>query len=331
MSLSKIVSGASQIFDKLPQGAQRLVVSPYLRKGLAILVAWKVLKAVNSYISQCSQNNWVRIGPWDPTKELAVLTGGSSGIGKQILEDLAKVNVKVIILDIQEPTFELPPNTYFYHADITSLSVVKAVANEIRKEHGNPTILINNAGVGFGKTLLDSSEANIRLTLDVNTTSHFWTVKEFLPAMIQKDHGHIITLASVASFITVGELTPYCCSKAAALAFHEGLTQEIRHWYKSQRIRTSIIHPFWVRTPLIDNLLKEGNVKTPMMSPKDVSSAVVKQIVSQNGGQVILPSSQSSVSLLRSLPSWLQDRMRNETSLQIVRLRQLAKERGEEK
>jgi short-subunit dehydrogenase len=115
---------------------------------------------------------------------------------------------------------------------------VKEVGNQIRKEHGNPTILINNAGVGFGETVLDAPEEHIRLTMEVNALSHYWTVKEFLPAMIQKDHGHIITVASIASFAAVGELSAYAGSKAAALAFHESLTQELRHWYKAKKVRT---------------------------------------------------------------------------------------------
>lgn len=115
---------------------------------------------------------------------------------------------------------------------------MKEVANQIRREHGDPTILINNAGVAFGETLLDAPEEHIRLTMEVNTLSHYWTVKEFLPAMIQKDQGHIITVASIASFVSVGELAAYASSKAAALAFHESLTQELRHWYKAKKIRT---------------------------------------------------------------------------------------------
>lgn len=67
------------------------------------------------------------------------------------------------------------------------------------------------------------------------------------------------------------------------------------------------------------------------MSPKDVSSAVVKQIVSQSGGQVIIPSSRNSASLLRGFPSWLQERVRNQGSLQLVKLRGLQMELSEQK
>lgn len=65
------------------------------------------------------------------------------------------------------------------------------------------------------------------------------------------------------------------------------------------------------------------------MSPKDVSSAVVKQIVSQSGGQVIIPSSINFISLLRGFPSWLQERVRDQDSLELVKLRELQMELSE--
>lgn len=85
-----------------------------------------------------------------------------------------------------------------------------------------------------------------------------------------------------------------------------------------------MIHPFWVRTPLIDALIKAGkHFNAPIMSPNDVSAAVVKQIVSQTGGQVIIPKKLSSATLLRGLPNWMQERARNRGSLQLVKLREL--------
>ena len=61
------------------------------------------------------------------------------------------------------------PNVFFYATNVTSREVVKEVAGQIRKEHGHPTILINNAGVGFPGTILDEPDEKIRLTMEVNT------------------------------------------------------------------------------------------------------------------------------------------------------------------
>jgi short-subunit dehydrogenase len=67
-------------------------------------------------------------------------------------------------------------------------------------------------------------------------------VREFLPSMIEKNHGHVITIASMASFIGLGDMVEYSCSKASALAFHEGLRQELRLWYKAPKVRTTYAH-----------------------------------------------------------------------------------------
>lgn len=215
-------------------------------------------------------------------------------------------------------------------------------------------MLVNNAGVGYDGTILDEPEELIRRTFNVNVISHFLTVKEFLPDMIKNNHGHIITVASMASFVAVGEMADYSCSKAAALAFHESLTQELRYWYKAHKVRTrygclsvlllrleephfifsflrepeltaarcSIIHPLWVRTPMTQQLSEAGKkFKQPIMTPEVVSKAIVKQIVSQTGGQVIIPPKLSFYSIIRALPTWMQEAARGKGSRDLKEVR----------
>lgn len=76
------------------------------------------------------------------------------------------------------------------------------MAKKIRAEVGYPTVLINNAGVARGKDIIDATEKDIRFTFDVNTLAHYWLVQEFLPDMIKANHGMVVTVASVASWIT---------------------------------------------------------------------------------------------------------------------------------
>lgn len=198
----------------------------------------------------------------------------------------------------------------FYRADITSSESIRAAAIKIRAEHGNPTVLINNAGVGKNGPLLQRSEARIRQVFDVNTISHFLMVQEFLPDMIRKNHGHVVTIASLTSFVSLGGSIDYCCSKASALAFHEGLGQELSLWYDAPKVRTSIFHPSWVRTPMTKALTSAGKrFKQSVLAPEAVAEAVVKQILTQNSSQVILPGNKFVVSLLRALPYWIQRSM----------------------
>ena len=98
---------AQALFSQLPPNAQNYLSRPFVHKAIAFVVTIQSLRIVNRYLSQREQNNWVRARPWDASKELVLLTGGSSGIGKQIMQDLSRLNVKVIIFDIQEPKFPL--------------------------------------------------------------------------------------------------------------------------------------------------------------------------------------------------------------------------------
>lgn len=195
----------------------------------------------------------------------------------------------------------------FYRADVTSSESIHAAATQIRADYGHPTVLINNAGVAKNGPLLEKSEAGIRQVFNVNTISHFLTVKEFLPEMIRKNHGHVVTIASMTSFVSLGGSIDYCCSKASALAFHEGLSQELNLWYNARKVRTSIFHPSWVRTPMTKRLTSAGErFKQPVLEPEVVAGAVVKQVLAQRGGQIILPGNKFVISLLRALPHWMQ-------------------------
>lgn len=98
---------AQSVFTRLHPSVQRVLLNPYVQKGFAFLVALRLAKSVNRYLSKRAQNSWLRIEKWDPTRELVVLTGGCSGIGKQIMEDLSRRNVKIVILDVNEPGFTL--------------------------------------------------------------------------------------------------------------------------------------------------------------------------------------------------------------------------------
>ncbi|KAJ5358226.1 hypothetical protein N7541_005384 [Penicillium brevicompactum] len=280
----------------LPEPAQALLLNPTAQKTAAGLGAFILARATNRFVSRCALQNWTTNSKWNAAEELVLLTGGTSGIGKQVMLDLSQAGVRVVILDINEPDFTLPANVSFYKANITNSADIAAVAATIRENHGDPTVLVNNAGVGHDGTILEEPESKIRQTFEVNTLSHFLMVKEFLPAMVKANHGHVITIASMASFVALGEMVDYCCSKASALAFHEGLRQELKYWYNAPNVRTSVIHPMW--------------------------------ILKQRSGQIILPKTQSIASVVRAMPMWMQEGVRAFASgaLRKMRIAQAAEE-----
>ncbi|OKL61829.1 hypothetical protein UA08_02484 [Talaromyces atroroseus] len=237
LAMDSVQSLAVKALCKLPLPIQALLASSTTRNLVAVVFAYMLVTQFNRILSGLVLNNWTS-DTYDWTREIVLLTGGCSGIGKSVARDLASRGIKVCVADVLDPTDPLPPNVHVYKCDVTSTASVKAMGIQIRLEHGDPTVLINNAGIGKEGSILTKPEALVRKVFEVNTISHWWMVQEFLPAMLKRNHGHVVTVASAGSFLGLGEMTDYSGSKASALAFHEGLTQEIRLWYKAEKVRT---------------------------------------------------------------------------------------------
>lgn len=185
----------------------------------------------------------------------------------------------VIVLDIAPMLVNVPENVHHFRCDVTSRDDVSTIAGQIRKMLGEPTILVNNAGVVRNASILDRRAEDVQFT--VNALSYYNTVQEFLPDMMDK-HGHIITVASLAAHISSPLVSDYQMSKAAALVFHETLGTELKHIYKCPQIRTSVIIPGYVTTPLHkDNAF--GKDTNPLLKsaigPDTVASKIEEIII----------------------------------------------------
>ncbi|KAI8623355.1 NAD(P)-binding protein [Xylariaceae sp. FL1651] len=283
---------------------------------LHVLFALGVVRHLNRILNTMAANSWrlAASGGWDWPNEVAVVTGGSSGIGKEIVKRLAALGVRTAILDIQDPpkSMEHIPCVRFFKCDVTSSESITAAAEAVRRELGHPSILINNAGIARPTPILKMPETFLRRIFGVNCISHWLTVQQFLPHMIQMNKGHVVTIASIASFVALPTAADYSASKAATLAFHESLTCELKHYYKAPHVLTTVVHPNFVCTPLVrdfaDQLERSG---VRMLTSEQVAEPIVAQVKSQRGGQLILPRSASPISGIRGWPTWLQELIRD--------------------
>jgi NAD(P)-dependent dehydrogenase (short-subunit alcohol dehydrogenase family) len=303
------------------RGSDLSILHPTAHARLKTLFYLAAARWLNSRLSRRAVNNRVSdVYTWP--LEIAVVTGGSGGIGGHIAQLLAEAGLKaVVVLDIQPLTYTPPPNLHFYTCDITSPSTLSAVASAIRSEIGSPTILINNAGVARGNTVLESSPHDIRFTFDVNTLSHFWTTKEFLPHMVAANHGMVVTVASFASWIAAPNMVDYAASKAAAQAFHQGLAAELATRYAAPRVRTVLVNQGYTRTALFEGYRSESAFVAPALHPATVAEAVVGQVLSGESGQVVVPGLGNVLSGMAGWPLWVQDGVRKRCQSLMVEFR----------
>jgi len=198
-----------------------------------------------------------------------------------------------------------------FKCDITSEEELDATADTIRASFGAPSILCNNAGIADAHTILESSPKYLRKLYEVNVLAHYYTIQAFLPDMIAAKKGHIVATCSMSSFLTPAGLVDYAGSKAAIMALHEGLQGELKYRYDCPQIRTTIVHPTYVRTPLVTSyakaLEKSGAYQ---LTPEKVADEIVAAVLSGTSQQIILPRFLAIVSAARALPYWLQEGIR---------------------
>lgn len=175
----------------------------------------------------------------------------------------------------------------------------------MRKHVGHPTVLINNAGIAFGKSILDTTESNLKLTFQINTLAHYYLTQQFLPHMIETNHGMVVTVASVAAYVTAPQMVDYASSKAAALTFHEGLQAELATTYSAPKVRTVLCCQGYTTTTLFEGFDKGDGFLTYPLEPATVAEAIVKAVLAGRSEHIILPRNSVMMTALRMLPTWM--------------------------
>ena len=205
-----------------------------------------------------------------------------------------------------------PPNVHYFHCDLASPDKIKNAADNIKRHFGNPTILINNAGFARGKTILTTTQSDLSLTFDINTKSHYYLAQAFLPSMIEKNHGMVVTVASLGAYVTVPQLVDYCASKAAAMVFHEGLAAELATLYKAPKVRTVLMCQSYTNTPLFEGFHRGDRFMAYPLAPETVAEEVVKAVLSGRSAHILIPRNHVTMKAFRAWPIWAQMGVRND-------------------
>lgn len=244
--------------------------------------------------------------------DVVLITGGAMGIGRLLSLRFAALGAVVIVWDLnadlgQRVVAEIAEidgaeKAHFYQVDVTDRESVYAMGREIVDIFGGVDILINNAGIVDGAPILSSSDRMIERTMNVNATSHFWTIKAFLPTMLERNSGHIVSISSAAALFGCAGMVDYCASKAAASGLMVALRQELVGMGKTG-VHTTLVCPSFIDTGMFKG------VKPPRMTswlkPEYVADQIVVT-VRRNQWRLLTPSLLSVMEVMAAIfPDWL--------------------------
>ncbi|KAI1344026.1 NAD(P)-binding protein [Xylariaceae sp. FL0016] len=214
----------------------------------------------------------------DLNEEVIVITGGASGLGMLIAEVYGMRGATVAILDTADMDSTDARGITYYRCDVSDKTQLARVAAEIERDLGTPTILINNAAVVVGKSLLEMEPEDFERSISTNLTAHFHTIKRFLPGMIQNETGGtIVTLSSVLGQLGAAQLADYAAAKAGVTALHKSLAAELRQQGYPE-IKTILVTPGQLSTPLFAGVKTPNSFLAPVVEPIEVAKEIIKAI-----------------------------------------------------
>lgn len=253
-----------------------------------------------------------------PIKGAVVLvTGAGSGIGRLMAIGAAQRGAKAVIAwDLNAEgaaetamlaaTSAADVKTDAAVVDVTDADSVSSAASDVLARFGRVDILINNAGIVTGKEFLKLSDADVERTFAVNTLSHYRTTREFLPGMMERDRGSVVTIASAAGLVGVARQTDYAGSKFGAVGFAQSLRAELRH--HGSNVHTLVYCPYYIGTGMFAGVTTKFKHLLPILRPEQAAEQVLDAI--EAGTQMkVNPPIVRLVQLLQPLPVPLVDRV----------------------
>ena len=215
--------------------------------------------------------------------QVAIVTGGSRGIGKAIAQALAAAGARVIVVArgaeaAQAAAAELGNGSEGLSCDVGSGEGCQALVDDVLARHGRLDILVNNAGVTRDKLIARMSEDDWNAVIQTNLTSVFHLSKAASRSMLKARSGRIISITSVVGIIGNAGQTNYAATKAGIIGFSKSLAREIA----SRGVTVNCVAPGFIATAMTDELpdkVKE-TVQTQIPlgrfgTPEDVAQAVL--------------------------------------------------------
>ena len=231
----------------------------------------------------------------DFKNKVVLITGASSGIGKQTAIEFAKLGSNIILVarrknkleQVENELKQFNVNTLVCTCDVSKKDQVEKMSKIVLEKFNSIDILVNNAGFAIYGSVYDLSINDIESQMETNYFGMIYCTKNFLPLMLEKKSGHIVNVASVAASFGLPGIASYCASKFAMLGFSEGLKHEL----SGTGVGITVVSPIMVKTDFFDHSSFE---KMPKYSPTSLNSKTVAKAIVQASNssrlEIITPS-----------------------------------------
>jgi NAD(P)-dependent dehydrogenase (short-subunit alcohol dehydrogenase family) len=192
--------------------------------------------------------------------KVAIVTGGAKGIGAACVRRLAEEGARVAVVDMEdEPGRALASDmrssgldARYFHCDVSSESQVAAMVTDVVEAFGEPTVLVNNAGIaGPSKPTHELTEEEWDRVQAVNVKGVFLCTKHVIGPMRRAGGGSIINLSSIYGLVGAPDVPPYHASKGAVRL----MSKTDALLYAGDGIRVNSVHPGFIWTPMVEHHL----------------------------------------------------------------------------
>jgi NAD(P)-dependent dehydrogenase (short-subunit alcohol dehydrogenase family) len=191
----------------------------------------------------------------DRSAQVAVVTGGSSGIGAAVIKVLGEVGVTCVSLDLRE-SLQPQAGVRYLTADVTDRSALAAAFESIDAHEGRVDILVNNAGFQRVGRTEEYDPDSWREVIDVHLFGMFHCTALAIPRMKAQGGGAIVSVASTAAIVGLPGRGPYGAAKGAIASFTRSLAVELAQ----SGIRVNSVAPGSTMTPLVQKGLDDGSI-----------------------------------------------------------------------
>ncbi|MFB6181069.1 MAG: SDR family NAD(P)-dependent oxidoreductase [Candidatus Nanohalobium sp.] len=221
----------------------------------------------------------------------AIVTGGASGIGRGICLKLAEEGANIVVADVErEPALDEKPtdelveekgsNSLFVETDVSDEEEVKELVYTAASEFGEINMLVNNAGIHGGGSVVDTSEEEWDKIQSVNLKGAFLCSKHVIHHMLEEEiQGDIVNIGSIAGLVGFAQNSPYCASKGGIVE----LTRSMAVDYGPKGININAVDPGVIKTAMTKPMLEdeetrqnfEAQTLAPRLGqPEDIANAV---------------------------------------------------------